>query len=98
LKTFLKVLFIAFTALLIWAIDKKPISESSTFFFEDPWGIVALADLYIGFMIFSMMVFLVEKSKLTALAWTLPLFVLGNCVSLAYVIFNFKKIFRKLSS
>jgi hypothetical protein len=42
------------------------------------WGQVTLADLYLGFFLTAVIVFLVERSIWSALFWALPTFVLGN--------------------
>jgi hypothetical protein len=43
-----------------------------------PWGLAALADLYVGFLIFAAIVLLVERSWWAAALWALPVLVLGN--------------------
>jgi hypothetical protein len=43
-----------------------------------PWGLAALADLYVGFLILAAIIFLVERSWWSAALWALPVFVLGN--------------------
>ncbi len=46
-----------------------------------PWGITAMADLYIGFVFFSVIVFLTERSWVVAALWALPIFLLGPVFS-----------------
>jgi hypothetical protein len=43
-----------------------------------PWGVVSLADLYVGFLLFAIVVFLTERSFVTAALWAAPVFLLGN--------------------
>jgi hypothetical protein len=43
-----------------------------------PWGLTALTDRYVGFLILAAIIFLVERSWWTASLWALPIFVLGN--------------------
>lgn len=42
-----------------------------------PWGLVSLVDLYTGFVLFSGWIIYREKSRLTALLWTLAMLTLG---------------------
>jgi hypothetical protein len=82
----LSVLILLFTGLIIWAMGEKPIGESADFFFSDPWGIVSLIDLYIGFFIFIIFVAKTSTSKIYTLLWSIGLLVLGNVVSLIYLV------------
>lgn len=43
-----------------------------------PWGLTALVDLYLGFVLFAVLVFLTERTWIAALFWAAPIFVLGN--------------------
>ena len=43
-----------------------------------PWGKATVVDLYAGFALFALLVWLTERSPLVALAWAAPVFVLGN--------------------
>ncbi len=92
MKFFLSVLSFLFLLLIVWAGLKSPISESSALFFSDPWGIVALVDLYIGFFLFILFLSFFESSKAKLLTWSVALLVLGNLVSVLYVALNFNKI------
>lgn len=51
-----------------------------------PWGKIMLFDLYLGFALFALLIFYIEKSWLKAVLWTSSLFVLGNIVALAFVL------------
>ncbi len=51
-----------------------------------PWGQLMLFDLYVGFAIFSLLIFRVEKRGLRRFLWTLSLFVLGNIVALVFLL------------
>lgn len=74
---------LALLGLILWAIFAQ--HELHGGFFDQvsvlttlPWGIVSLADLYLGFALFAVVVFLTERSLLLALFWALPVFVFGN--------------------
>lgn len=85
MKYLLSILSAGFLVLLMWAFFQKPISESGELFFSDPWGIVALADLYLGFFIFSIFIFKNEDNKICSILWTTALLVLGNLISAIYI-------------
>jgi hypothetical protein len=45
-------------ALIVWASMNANFGESFSAITADPWGIVSLVDLYLGFLIFAAFVFL----------------------------------------
>ena len=52
--------------ILIYGFTQGDFSAVGEFFFSDPWGIVSLVDVYVGFMFFSAWIFFREKDLLTA--------------------------------
>ncbi len=61
-------------------------------FFEDggvilrnPWGIVSLVDLYVGFVLFAMWIVVREPSRIQAVLWIVALMVLGFFTGAVYV-------------
>jgi Protein of unknown function (DUF1475) len=74
---------VALLGLIVWAALAK--QELHGGFFDQfavvttlPWGIVTLVDLYLGFALFAVLVFVTERSWMMALFWAAPVFVLGN--------------------
>ena len=67
-------------ALIVWAIgaDPRPLGEVLAAMTSEPWTVVAMADLYLGFFIMAAVIFLAERNLLVAVFWALPIFVLGN--------------------
>lgn len=61
-----------------------------------PWGITALADLYVGFVLFSIVILLVERSWVTAMLWIVPLFALGNFWAALWLVLRLPAIARRL--
>lgn len=62
-------------------------------FFEDggeilanPWGIVSLVDLYVGFALFSLWIAFREKSVVVAAVWIILMMVLGFFTGALYVL------------
>ena len=52
---------------------------------ENPWGIVSLVDLYVGFTLFSLWVYARETNKALAIAWIVSIMVLGFFSGALYV-------------
>lgn len=54
---------------------------------SNPWGIVSLVDLYVGFSLFSIWIFVREENKLTRLCWIVGMMVLGFFTGSLYVLY-----------
>ncbi len=52
----------------------------------NPWGIMSMIDLYVGFTLFSMWIVYREKSILNAIVWTFLMMVLGFFTGCLYVL------------
>lgn len=52
----------------------------------DPWGVVTLLDLGVGLLFVAVWLALVEPNPWRAAAWIVALFVLGNVVTLAFLL------------
>lgn len=62
-----------------------------------PWGVATLADLYTGFLFFAVIVFLAERSWLSAALWSLPLLVLGNIWAAVWLLLRLPSLVRRLN-
>ena len=62
-----------------------------------PWGVATLADLYVGFAFFAVIVFLAERSWLAAALWSIPLLFLGNIWSAVWLVLRLPSIVRRLN-
>jgi Protein of unknown function (DUF1475) len=62
-----------------------------------PWGIGMLADLYVGFALFAVIVFLAERSWLNAILWAAPIFVLGNIWTAVWLVIRLPSLARRLN-
>lgn len=51
----------------------------------NPWGIVSLVDLYVGFSLFAIWMYVKESNKLIAVVWIVLLMVLGFFTGALYV-------------
>ncbi len=68
------------TASIFWAGSKADIVRSFGQITADPWGVVTLIDLYLGFVIAAVVIFIGEGRRMAALLWIIPVFFLGNVV------------------
>ena len=55
----------------------------------EPWGLVTLADVMVGAVCISVIIFFSEDDWRVALAWSAPIFILGHVVSCAWVLLRF---------
>lgn len=62
----------------------------------DPWGLVGLMDLYLGFIGMSVIMALVERRHI-AVALIVALFLLGNVVSAVWVVWRLPTLARALA-
>ncbi|MES1201720.1 MAG: DUF1475 family protein [Pseudomonadota bacterium] len=62
-----------------------------------PWGVATLADLYVGFLFFSVIVFLTERSWIIAALWAIPIFFVGNIWSALWLVIRLPHLAKQLS-
>lgn len=53
---------------------------------ENPWGIMSMIDLYVGFILFSMWIIFREKNKLVGVLWTVLMMTLGFFTGSLYIL------------
>lgn len=53
---------------------------------NNPWGIMSMIDLYVGFTLFSMWIFFREHNIFRALIWTILMMVLGFFTACVYIL------------
>lgn len=75
-------------ASIVWAAQAANIGASFSAMVEDPWGIVALIDLYLGFLFLAVIIWLFERNHLIALAFILPLPFLGNIWAAVWIVWR----------
>jgi len=98
MKVFLALLGIGFTGLIFWALSIKPLGESLEYIAADPWGVVTLADLYLGFILFMFFIFKTSISKIKAVVWSASLLVLGNVIAVIYLILYLNQVVKRKES
>lgn len=77
---------LAMTAVLIYGFTIGDFRMDGGQILRNPWGIVSLVDLYVGFALFSLWIIFREGSKLAAIIWTVLMMVLGFWAGSLYVV------------
>lgn len=91
MKLILGALGIAMSALIVWAMTQKSMGDSFGPILSDPWGIVAIADLYLGLLIIVGFVYSTCESKLKASIWSVLVLSFGNPISVLYILLYLRK-------
>jgi len=68
---------LAMTAVLIYGFTVGNFIEDGAALLANPWGIVSIVDLYVGFILFSGWIIYREKSALRSIIWVILMMVLG---------------------
>ena len=78
---------IALAFAIVWAgmTAGQSLSEAVGWLVSEPWGVVSLIDLYLGFVLIATLIWVFEPNKLIALAFILPLPILGNVWSAVWL-------------
>lgn len=79
---------IAMTLIIGSAFINGNFSRDGGELLRNPWGIVSLVDLYVGFVLFSLWIGFREKSILVASLWIVLMMVLGFFTGSLYVLVN----------
>lgn len=61
---------------------------SLQYLLADPWGLVTLIDLSIGLIVIAVWIALLEPRPLCAAGWIIALFLLGNVVTLVFLLYR----------
>ncbi len=77
---------IAMTAVLIYGFTVGNFSEDGAKILSNPWGIVSLVDLYVGFTLFSIWIVYREKSPIAAGIWVILMMTLGFFTGALYTL------------
>ncbi len=84
-----------FVGLVVWAIGTASFGASFDRILADPWGLVTLADLYLGFLIAAVIIWFFEADRRMALLWVVPIFFLGNAVTAIWLVLRLPEIVRR---
>lgn len=89
-------LAVGLTGLIVWAGFTANFLDSFGRIVADPWGLVSLADLYLGFVATSLLVWLFEADRKVALMWIVPVYFLGNVVIALWLVIRLPELVRRL--
>lgn len=78
---------IAMTLVLVYGFTVGDFFEDGSLILNNPWGIVSLVDLYVGFSLFSIWIAYREKNFIRALIWIVLMMVLGFFTGSLYVLY-----------
>jgi hypothetical protein len=80
IRTLCLVLAVILLAAIGWAALTANFWESFGRIIADPWGVVTLIDLYIGFILISIVIYAVERGRFVAWLVIVPTFFIGNVI------------------
>lgn len=82
---------------IIWAsgADGRGLGPVLGEMLSEPWSIVTLVDLYLGFLIAAILIAAFERNVFVTICWALPIFVLGNVWTAAWVAYRLPEIVRR---
>lgn len=89
------VLGAAFAATIFWAVFAADFWLSFDAITADPWGVVTLADLYLGFFLIAIVIAFFERG-MTSIFWILPLPFLGNVWAVIWFVVRLPELRRRL--
>jgi hypothetical protein len=77
--------FALLTGSIIWAFGRAPFWPAVSEIVANPWGVVTLVDLYLGFLIFGIVIARFEPNRGLAVGMIAAMPFLGNVVPLAWL-------------
>ena len=77
---------LAMTGVLIYGFILGDFGSDGARILRNPWGIVSLVDLYVGFILFSGWIVYREKSFFPSLSWVILMMVLGFFTASIYIL------------
>ncbi|MFY8038871.1 MAG: hypothetical protein ACOVN4_04300 [Bosea sp. (in: a-proteobacteria)] len=73
---------------IIWAFGRAPFWPAVAEITANPWGVVTLIDLYLGFLIFGIVLWRFEPQRALAIGLIAAMPILGNVVPLAWLVWR----------
>ena len=88
LRLFLVVTLVALVGSIFWAVAESDVITGLRYVASDRWGVVTLADLALGLWFVGAWIAWREQSFVRAAPWWLGLCLLGNVVTLIYLLWR----------
>jgi hypothetical protein len=82
---------LAMTGILVYGFAEGNFGADGKLILANPWGLVSLVDLYVGFSLFSGWIIFREKSPLAAILWVVLMMVLGFFTASLYTFIALQK-------
>ncbi|MBX3490265.1 MAG: DUF1475 family protein [Parvibaculum sp.] len=80
------VLGLAFAVAIIWGfVAGGSVVPVLALMLAEPWGVVTLADLYLGFVLVAGLVVLLEPERRNGVLWGIAILLLGNVITAAWI-------------
>ncbi|WP_417423335.1 hypothetical protein [Hoeflea sp.] len=84
-------------ALIVYALMDGSFTAAGAWLTSEPWGLVTLADLYLGFVLAAILIGLCEPRPVVALLWILPIPFLGNIWTVIWFIIRLPHLRERLA-
>jgi NhaP-type Na+/H+ or K+/H+ antiporter len=78
---------LAMTIALLNGFINGNFSADGSLILSNPWGIVSIVDLYVGFVLFAMWIYFREDKFIIKVIWIVLLMVLGFFIGSLYVLY-----------
>ncbi len=77
---------LAMSAVLVYGFTRGNFAADGKEILSNPWGVVSLVDLYVGFSLFSLWIVYRENSRPRAILWVILMMVLGFFTGALYTL------------
>jgi len=78
--------FFAMLAALIYGFTVGDFFADGSLILDNPWGIVSLVDLYVGFTIFSIWIYFRESNFIAKIIWIVAMMIFGFFTASIYLL------------
>lgn len=89
---------VVLTVSILWAMPQADIFQAFAEVARNPWGLVGLIDLYLGFVLFAIVIVGYEPSRAAGIAWVVALFILGNLVAAVWLLWRHRQLWTALKA
>ncbi len=93
------ILGLVFGASIMWGFaDGGSVVPLLEIMLAEPWGVVTLADLYLGFVLVAGLIITLERNIVPGILWGLSVVIFGNVVTAAWIALRLPKVIARLHS
>ncbi|WP_339831093.1 DUF1475 family protein [uncultured Parvibaculum sp.] len=93
------VLGLVFAGAIIWGfVAGGSVVPVLAMMLAEPWGVVTLADLYLGFVLVAGLVVLLEPERRAGVLWGIAIVLLGNVITAAWIVIRLPHVLARLRS